>query len=168
MKLHHGAILTVVVGALAIGFGAAGSGNAAGSVTPVHRASPQVASPSAGFTAIYPERFLDTRIGGVGAPYGPIGPNATLTVDLSNVVPVGTTAVVFNLTGTDVTKNTYVAVWPDGQPRPATSNLNLQTGEVTGNLVTVQVSAARKIDLYNLTGTEDLVGDIAGYYATAG
>ncbi|HEY3608583.1 MAG TPA: hypothetical protein VGL06_13835 [Pseudonocardiaceae bacterium] len=158
----------MVVGALAIGVGVAGPGNAAGSVTPVHRASPQAASPSAAFTAIYPERFLDTRIGGVGAPFGPIGANATVIVDLSNVVPVGTTAVVFNLTGTDVTANTYVSVWPDGQPRPATSNLNLQTGAVTGNLVTVQVSAARKIDLYNLTGTADLVGDIAGYYATTG
>ena len=162
MKLHHGAILAVVVGALAVGFGAAGQGNAA----PVHHASPQAASPSAAFTAIFPERFLDTRAS--IDSFGPIQSNGTLTVDLSNMVPVGTTAVVFNLTGTDATANTYVSVWPDGQPRPATSNLNLRPGDVTANLVTVQVSAARRIELYNLTGTADLIGDLAGYYATAG
>jgi len=162
MKLHHGAILAVVVGALAVGFGAAGQGNAA----PVHRASPQAVSPSAGFTAIYPERFLDSRTSIL--TFGPIQPNGTTTLDLSNLVPVGTTAVVFNLTGTNATADTYVSVWPDGQPRPATSNLNLRPGEVTANLVTVQVSAARRIDLYNLTGTVDVVGDLAGYYAPAG
>ncbi len=162
MKLRHGGILAVVIGALALGVGAAGSGNAA----PVHRASPHVVSPSAAFTAIYPERFLDTRFS--IDSFGPIQSNGTLTVDLTNMVPVGTTAVVFNLTGADATGNTFVSVWPDGQPRPSTSNLNLRPGDVTANLVTVQVSAARRIEFYNLTGTTDLIGDLEGYYATTG
>jgi hypothetical protein len=134
----------------------------------VHRASPHVDSPSAGFTAIYPERFLDTRIGGVGAPSGPMPANTTITLDLSRLIPVGTTAVVFNLTGTNVLVLSYLTAWPDGQPMPATSNLNLQPGQVTANLVTVQVSAARKVSLYNQAGNPDMIGDLYGYYAPTG
>jgi hypothetical protein len=114
-----------------------------------------------GFTMQTPKRVLDTRDGA-----GPVGPNGTNVLDLSSVLPPTASAVSFNLTGTDPTSSTYVAAWPDGQARPAASALNLVPGQTRANMVTVPVPADRKINLYNHSGTVDLIADLAGYYST--
>ncbi|QUQ69837.1 RCC1 domain-containing protein [Kutzneria sp. CA-103260] len=121
----------------------------------------------AGYTSQSPSRVLDTRDGtGQNGTAAPVGNNATITLDLSAVLPSSATAVVFNLTGTNVTNNTNVTAWPDGQPQPSASNLNLAPGQTAPNLVTVAVGANRKVDLSNHTGSVDLIADLAGYYAT--
>ena len=122
-----------------------------------------------GFTVAEPTRVLDTRFGpNANSTFTPVGPNATITVDLSPWLPADATAVVFNLTAADVTANTVVTAWPDGSPRPSVSNLNLPPGAIRSNLVTVAVPASRKIDLYNLAGNVDLIGDLDGYYTAGG
>ncbi|MFI9383811.1 RCC1 domain-containing protein [Kutzneria sp. NPDC052558] len=113
------------------------------------------------FTAGTPQRVLDTRLQG-----GPVGANGTVTVDLSSVVPSTTTAVVFNLTGTDTTGSTVVTAWPHGTKQPTASNLNLEPGDTRPNLVTVAVGPDRKVDLNNHVGSVNLIVDLAGYYAT--
>jgi hypothetical protein len=112
-----------------------------------------------GFITRDPLRVFDTRWQNT-----PVGPNSTVTVDLSQWVSAGATAVVFNLTATDATSSTYVTAWPDGSPRPSASSMNLAAGSVRPNLVTVAVPPSRKIDLYNHVGSVDLVVDFAGYY----
>jgi hypothetical protein len=104
-------------------------------------------------------RVLDTRNG------SPVGPNSRITLDLSNVLPSQATAVVLNLTGADGTGATYVTAWQDGATQPLASDLNLTPGQIASNLVTVPVSAGRKIDLYNHVGTVDLIADLEGYFA---
>ena len=115
---------------------------------------------SNGYTAVAPQRVLDTRDSG-----GALGADQARVLDLSATVPGDATAVVLNLTGTDVTASTNVTAWPDGTPRPITSNLNLAPGQTAANLVTVQLGAGAKIDLYNHAGSVDLVADLAGYYS---
>ncbi|HJP75731.1 MAG TPA: hypothetical protein VJ914_15790 [Pseudonocardiaceae bacterium] len=123
--------------------------------------------PGAGFTSTSPTRVLDTRAGtGTGGVVAPVGADSAITLDLSGQVPAAATAVTLNLTGVDATAGTYVTAWPDGAQRPLASNLNLVAGEIVPNQVTVELSADRKIDLYNFAGTTDLVADLAGYYAT--
>ena len=117
-----------------------------------------------GFTSLAPQRVLDTR-SGTGGVVGPLGTGGTLTLDLSSSVPAGATAAVFNLTGVDVTAPTFVTAWPTGAQRPLASNLNLVAGEIAPNLVTVALSADRKVSLFNAFGSLDLVADLAGYYA---
>ncbi|MFI9380889.1 RCC1 domain-containing protein [Kutzneria sp. NPDC052558] len=117
-------------------------------------------SDGVGFTALTPVRALDTRVSG-----GKVGPDSSRVLDLAGKVPAGAKAVVLNLTGTDTSAETYVSVWPDGQARPAASALNLGRGETRPNLVTVQVGAGGKIDLYNHAGSVHLIVDVAGYYS---
>ncbi|WP_157494732.1 hypothetical protein [Kutzneria sp. 744] len=111
------------------------------------------------FTPVAPKRVLDTR------DSGPVGPQGTVTVDLSGQVPAGATAAVFNLTGTDVTGDTFVTAYPAGQQKPDASNLNLVAGQTAPNLVTVALSPDRKVTLANAYSTVDLIADLAGYYS---
>lgn len=106
-----------------------------------------------------PQRVLDTRSG------APIGQGATHTLDLSHLLPTGTTAVTLTLTGVSATRSTFVSAWPAGQSRPVVSNLNLTRPDPTAILVTVKVGADRRINLYNHSGTVHLLADLAGYYA---
>ncbi|GAA3431427.1 RCC1 domain-containing protein [Kutzneria kofuensis] len=105
------------------------------------------------------KRVLDTRNS------GPVGPQGTVTLDLSSSVPAGATAAVFNLTGTNVIRDTFVTAYPTGQAKPDASTLNLAAGKNTPNLVTVKLGADRKVDLTNAFGRVDLIADLAGYYA---
>jgi GH25 family lysozyme M1 (1,4-beta-N-acetylmuramidase) len=117
------------------------------------------ASDPSGYTSIAPARVLDTR----GS--GPLGPRASVTVDLSSRLPATATAAVLNVTGI-ATANTFVTVWPTGATRPNASNLNLVAGDIRPNLVTVQLNADRKIQLYNNSGSTHVLADLAGWYAT--
>ena len=111
------------------------------------------------FTPLAPQRVLDTR------DSAPVGPQGTVTVDLSSRVPAGATAAVFNLTGTDVTGSTFVTAYPTGQQKPDASNLNLVAGQTAPNLVTVALSPDRKVTMANAYNSVDLIVDLAGYYS---
>jgi alpha-tubulin suppressor-like RCC1 family protein len=114
------------------------------------------------FSAMPPTRVLDTRAG-IGAPRAAVGPGGSVELDLSARIPGTATAVVLNVTGTNVTGSTFVTVWPAAQPRPEVSNLNLTAGQTTPNLVTVAVSSGR-VRLFNNSGAVDLIADLAGFY----
>ncbi|MBB4906981.1 GH25 family lysozyme [Actinophytocola algeriensis] len=117
------------------------------------------ASDPSGYTAIAPTRVLDTR----GS--GPLGARGSVTVDLSSRLPATATAAVLNVTGI-ATANTFVTVWPTGATRPNASNLNLVAGDIRPNLVTVQLNADRKVQVYNNSGSTHVLADLAGWYAT--
>jgi plastocyanin len=59
----------------------------------------------------------------------------------------------------------YLSVYPAGQNRPATSNLNFAAGQTIPNLVIVRVGAGDKVTFYNAAGTVNILADLAGYYA---
>lgn len=113
----------------------------------------------AGYTATTPVRVLDTRT------TTPVSGGGSVTVDLSGRLPATATAAVLNVTGL-ATAPTYVTVWPSGTTRPNVSNLNLVTGDVRPNLVTVRVGPDRRVQLYNNAGNTHLLADLAGWYAT--
>jgi PKD repeat protein len=115
-----------------------------------------------------PTRILDTR-NGTGAAKAKVGPGAVLRLKVAGVkgIPAtGVTAVTLNLTGVNASTSTVITAYPDGTTRPTASNLNLVAGQVTPNLVTVPVSPDGYIDLYNHSGSVDMVGDVEGYYST--
>jgi hypothetical protein len=59
----------------------------------------------------------------------------------------------------------YLSVYPAGQNRPATSNLNFAAGQTIPNMVIVRVGARNKVTFYNAAGTVNILADLAGYYA---
>ena len=81
------------------------------------------------------------------------------------VPAAGVSAVVMNVTVTDVLGTGYITVFPDLTPRPAVSNLNYAPGQTVANLVTVPVGSNGRVDLFNGSANwSDLIADIAGYY----
>ncbi|MEU9232075.1 hypothetical protein [Streptomyces subrutilus] len=117
------------------------------------------------FVPITPSRFLDTR-DGTGATKARVGPGGVVTLQVAGVkgVPAtGVTAVVMNVTAVSPTEAGHVMVYPNGQPKPAVSNLNFSAGQIVPNLVTVPVVNG-KVDLRNNAGSVDLIADVTGYY----
>lgn len=83
-------------------------------------------------------------------------------------MPADASAVVLNVAGTEATRAGYVTVWPCGQPRPTTSNLNLTDGGTDANLLITEVGTDGTVCLYTEQGTH-LIADINGYFpATTG
>jgi hypothetical protein len=118
---------------------------------------------------IDPARILDTRVP-VGVPTAaPVGPGATITVQVTGVggVPASATGVIVTLTATASTSNTFVTATPTGTPRATTSVLNVATGQSIANTVTMSLGTNGRIDLYNNSGTVDLVADVSGYLLPA-
>ena len=130
-------------------------------LTPTAAAAPTDETPGSTFTPRSPLRVLDTRTTG-----GPIGAGRTVTVNLASRVPATATAVVLNVTGVAPTASTFVTAYPGGTTRPTASSLNLTAGEVRANQVTVALGADKTVQLYNNSGSVNLVADLAGHYAT--
>ena len=86
----------------------------------------------------------------------------------SGIPSSGVSAVVFNLTATDVTAGTFLTAYPGGGTRPTASNLNLGAGDTRPNRVIVPVGGAGpnagQVSVYNANGTTDVIVDVTGYY----
>ncbi|NUS15079.1 MAG: hypothetical protein HOY69_27405 [Streptomyces sp.] len=114
---------------------------------------------------VRPARLLDTRTTGPSVPAGRV---TKVQVAGNSLVPgipaTGITAVVLNVTATRTAGAGVLTAWGDGDPRPATSNLNWSAANRTvSNLVTVPVPAGGAVDLAATSGAA-LIADIQGYY----
>ncbi len=83
-------------------------------------------------------------------------------------VPADAQSVVLNITSAAPTGTGWVTAYPDGQPQPNASNLNVNPGQTRPNLAVVKVGANGNIRLaVNVTDT-DLIVDVFGYYGAGG
>lgn len=119
--------------------------------------------------ALPPLRRLDTRVG-LGAPRRPV--SAGQTIDLAvlgtgDVPPTGVTAVVLNVTAVAPTATGYLTVWPTGEARPTSSNLNFVAGSVVPNLVLCKAGREGKVSIFNPNGATHVVADVVGYVRAA-
>jgi uncharacterized protein (DUF1501 family) len=116
-----------------------------------------------------PRRVLDTRRG-LGAPQATVGPERHIDLAVTGVsgVPETATAVVLNVTATNVAAKSHVRVWPAGSGEPTTSNLNLASGVTRANLVVCQVGENGIVSLWNPIAECDLIADVFGYFAPDG
>jgi len=124
----------------------------------------------ASFVPLTPARIVDTR-NGTGAPKAPLGPGATMFVQVAgnggvpaaaSVIPPK--AVVLNVTVANTTAASDLIVWPDGASQPLASDLNFVAGQTVPNLVVVQLSASGQIDIFNAFGSTHVIVDVVGWY----
>jgi hypothetical protein len=144
--------------------------NAAGSVDVIfdvagYVSTPTAAPPSAGlYTAIVPNRVLDTRYG-IGGAAAPVGQGQTINVQVG---ASGVTAVVLNVTVTNPTAASFLTVFPSGTTPPLVSNLNFIAGQTVPNRVIVKVGSGGWVGFYNPTGSVDVIADVGGWFSDIG
>lgn len=122
------------------------------------------------YTALDPERVLDTRTGlGRDGVVSPLGPGGTLEVQIAGRAGVpasGVDSVVVNATAAAPTEQSYLTVWPSATTMPEVSNLNYGRGATRANLVTVALGAGGRISLFNETGSVHVILDVVGFYSS--
>ena len=128
----------------------------------------EVTPPFNAYTPVTPARITDTRPGSGDPNAGAtLGPGATLDIQVTGAggVPSGATSAVLNLTDATATADSYLSVWPKGQPKPTISNLNFGPGQVRANLVQVALGSGGAVSIFNNKGSTDVVVDAEGYVA---
>jgi hypothetical protein len=134
-------------------------------------------SPTA-FYPITPIRAYDSRIGAIPES-GAFAANSskvisikdgrhvsTGAVDAANAVPSGATAVAFNVTATNTTGGSFLAVVPGNVASSAVSSLNWTgPGVSIANAGIVGIDGSRQVRIIaGPVGTFDAIIDITGYY----
>lgn len=107
-----------------------------------------------------PERFLDTRI--EGSPLGQQQARFVRFADPS--LPVR--AVLVNVTAVEPSGPTFISTYAPDRPRPFTSTLNVERGEIRANLAVIELDALGRAAFYNNTGSTHLVVDLLGWFVT--
>lgn len=148
--------------AVAITLGAGGIGLVSATVSSGSRAV---------FVPITPCRIMDTRPGFVVGPKtSPLGPDEIYTVEAHGTsgqctLPNDASGLALNVTATDATLATFLAVWGDGA-RPNASSLNPAPGQPpTPNAVTTDLTSGGKFSIFNKQGSVNVFVDVVGYYA---
>jgi len=145
-----GAAVAVTAGAGGIGFAQAESESSSGS----------------SFVSMIPCRMLDTR---TDAAIGALSDDQNITLDGRGVVgdceiPSDAIGLSVNIAAVSPSSNTYLTVYPSDAEQPTSSHLNAHAGVTTSNGVDVTLSADGQLDIYNHSGTLDVVVDVLGAY----
>lgn len=126
--------------------------------------------------ALAPARVFDTRDGtgrgaacAAGAP-GAIGPGQSVRVDLTGCGGLpsdgSVSAVELNVTATNGTRATHVAVTPNGES--GVSTVNVASGQTASNLAVVPVADDGSVRVFNNSGSTQVILDLVGYYGPPG
>jgi hypothetical protein len=113
------------------------------------------------YTPITPVRILDTRKGG---PVNHSGDKPATGATVEVPVPTGIAAAAINVTGLDADTAGFVTVFPCGQAIPNASNLNLQLGTASPNLVISKVGGNGKVCIFS-GPSANLIVDLVGTFA---
>jgi hypothetical protein len=116
-----------------------------------------------------PARLLDTRIG--NGIWGRLAANTPATFGVAgrsgSGIPSNATAVTGNVTVANPSFSWAVFLGPDPIASPGTSTINFSAGQVTGNGLTVALSATGSLSATYMSSagnTTDLVFDVTGYF----
>ncbi|MEU6144215.1 hypothetical protein ABZ848_28175 [Streptomyces sp. NPDC047081] len=116
-------------------------------------------------------KIVDTRSSlGVSTALGAASTTSFQVAGVGGVPSSGVSAVSLVVKAVNATSSgSYLEMWPDGTTKPAPgSTVNFSSGDTTSNAAIVAVGSDGKIDVYNSSGTVDLVVDVSGYFTAAG
>ncbi len=117
------------------------------------------------FRAVNPVRITDSRIG-QGLPRA-LGTGVTGTVTVpGSILNDDTESLALNVTGVAPTADTYLTLWPAGESRPATSNLDPAKGSTVANTANIPLGGAilNQFSVYNHAGTANVLVDVQGAF----
>jgi hypothetical protein len=120
------------------------------------------------FHPIAPTRVLDTRPATQVGPYDtPIGPDEGGDVQVAGLdgIPADAGLILTNVTVTDTTAPSYLAVWCPCEDWPGTSSLNWTPGQTLANSVTAFDGFDQDVAVANGAGSVDVVIDVSGWYS---
>jgi uncharacterized protein (DUF1501 family) len=119
-------------------------------------------SSTLGITSTVPRRLLDTRDSNA-----PLQSGSAMTVPVRGWAGVTdeATVVAFNVTVTEPTDASYLAVWPGRVPFPSTSNLNMRPGDTVPNLVFTELGNDGSLNVQVNAGSTHVVLDVAATFA---
>ena len=119
---------------------------------------------ASGFHSLSPLRILDTRVG-IGVR-GAIATGRSIDADglCRGNVPSNAKAIVINVTAVEPTGGGYITVWPSGEARPESSNLNFVPGQTVPNLVITKVGIEGMVSFYNVGGDTHVIADVMGWF----
>lgn len=141
------------------------------------RAAADPGANEATFVPITPCRLFDTRPAPdtVGQRKAPIAADETFTQQVTGTIGDCTisseaTAVAMNVTALNATAPSFLQLWPADAAQPERgSSLNYLPGQPpTPNKVDVKLSPTGAVNIYNLAGSVDVIGDVVGYYTNQG
>ena len=115
------------------------------------------------FVALTPTRAYDSRSG--GTPLGAGASRAIQVAGLGGVPTSGVSAVVVNLTGVGATATTVLKAWGTGTV-PGTQVVNINIGGTAGAMVQSGLDSSGHLNVYNMSGSIDVIVDVEGYYLT--
>jgi hypothetical protein len=121
---------------------------------------PMAPAPGARFTALAPQRIIDTR-DGTGTNAARVLGGCTMVVDPGLGPDV--TAVAVNITAVRSAANGFVAAYPCGVQRPIAAAVQAVAGKVVGGMTVVPLGADGTFCVYT-HATTDLVVDLFGSY----
>ncbi len=127
------------------------------------------ATPLSPVRSLVPARLMDTRgpgltIDGLHSGIGVLRGASTIELPVAGRggVASGAAAVVVNITSTAAEGDGYLTIFPCGQPRPNTSNLNFNRGETIANLVVAKVGVSGKVCIFTSAMTH-LIADVSAF-----
>jgi hypothetical protein len=124
-----------------------------------------VASGSASvFTSIGPVRVRDTRRDGPGASSIRLAAGGTTEIDLSSLVPVGSTAIAANITAVSPADDGFLTAHPCSIQRPLASSGNYATAADINTFSVVGLGADRRLCVFT-PAASDVVVDLQGFFA---
>lgn len=130
--------------------------------------APSTSPGGLGFTGIAPTRIYDTREESRDE-YGIFEAGDDRVVAVAGIagVPADATSVAVNITALPQGRG-YVTAYPNGQPKPNASNLNLNPGHVRANMAVVRVGDDGSIRIAVEETDSEIIVDVFGYYGSGG
>ncbi|MFI9830796.1 hypothetical protein ACIHIX_24260 [Streptomyces sp. NPDC051913] len=116
-------------------------------------------------------KIVDTRSSlGVTTALGAASTTSFQVTGVGGVPSSGVSAVSLVVKAVNATSSgSYLELWPDGTTKPSPgSTVNFASGSPTSNAAIVAVGSNGMIDVYNSSGSVDLVVDVSGYFTGDG
>jgi hypothetical protein len=130
-----------------------------------------VTSSSGDFFPVAPAaKIVDTRSSlGISAALGATSTTSFQVLGQGGVPASGVSAVSLDITAANATSSgSYLEMWPDGTTRPNPGSvINFSSSADTSNSAIVAVGSDGKVDVYNSSGTVDVIVSVNGYFTSA-